>query len=110
MKLDMLGMPTTFRNSEPHLQGFSRNTAKVRGGDSLQPAGLHALQEAAHTGSANFTIVTTPLQLQDALFADAPHIEIRAHLDLTTIDPYGTVGTMVMLYVWKPTVSIRVRL
>ena len=50
-----------------------------------RPAGMRALQQQA--GQAEVTVVTTPQQLLDAVEEKATHIEIRAHLDLTTVTP-----------------------
>jgi hypothetical protein len=70
-------------------------------------------QEAGPDGSVEVTAVTTAEGLQQAAYEGARHIEIREHLDLTTIDPaiddrFSDVLTI--LSVSNSTWSIRVRL
>ena len=50
-----------------------------------KPTGLRALQQQADATEA--IVVTTAQQLLDAVEAQAAHIEIRDHLDLTTVKP-----------------------
>ena len=52
-----------------------------------RPAGLRALQQSAAT--AKVTVVTTAQQLQDAVWTGAAHIEVQAHLDLTSEHIFG---------------------
>lgn len=55
--------------------------------------GTRALQQQ----QVKVTVVTTPQQLLDALEDGAQHIDIRAHLDLTTITPRDNKGVKRML-------------
>ena len=45
---------------------------------------------------ATLKVVTTPRELLEAVYAGIPHIEIRDHLDLTTVTPLypGTPRTL----------------
>jgi hypothetical protein len=52
-------------------------------GQALRPAGLRALQQS----KPKVTAVSTPQQLLDAVSRGDAHIEIRQHLDLTTVVP-----------------------
>lgn len=57
-----------------------------------KPSRMRALQQTAAV-----TVVTTAQQLLDAVEDGAGHIEIRAHLDLTTVQPLGTTLRQTML-------------
>jgi hypothetical protein len=64
-------------------------------------------QEAAPDGSVEVTAVTTAEGLQQAAYGGARHIEIREHLDLTTVDPAERFSSI--LSVRNSTWSISVR-
>jgi hypothetical protein len=68
---------------------------------------LHALQQAAE--DENVTVVVTPEGLQAALHSQARHSEIRSHLDLTNLEPYGPLFDQMMLCRRASTWSIWVR-
>lgn len=55
---------------------------------SHKSVATRALQQEA--AQAEVTVVTTPQQLLDAWDGHAMHIEIRAHLDLTTVEPHAS--------------------
>lgn len=80
--------------------------SEVMGPRALRGAS-RVLQQAA---SANVTVVTTAEKLMEAVDAGDPHIEIRAHLNLTTLDPIDTGDGEYLLGTIPSTVrSIRVR-
>jgi hypothetical protein len=79
-------------------------------GHVLRPAGLRTLQQS----KPNVTAVSTPQQLLDAVSRGDAHIEIRQHLDLTTVTPLHVDG-LFMTFSGHPdsfpgsVLSIRVR-
>jgi hypothetical protein len=75
---------------------------------------LRNLQEASDAkGAVEVAYVSTPGELQAALAAGAPHIQIQEHLDLTTLDAFdmdtSEKYTMARLDVGSEVLSIRVR-
>jgi hypothetical protein len=80
--------------------------------ETQQPPALRALQEAATAAETpDIATVTTPEQLQEALVAQVRHVEIKEHLDLTTmaLSADGMSGPLLSLHESGPTWSIRVR-
>jgi hypothetical protein len=58
-------------------------------GHALKPAGLRTLQQS----KPMVTAVSTPQELLDTVSRGAAHIEIRQHLDLTTVAPLYVDGS-----------------
>lgn len=78
--------------------------------DSVVPTGTRSLQDTPGLlVAADPTIVRTAQELVQALWRPDRHIEIRSHLDLTSITPFN-LAERVMLDAWPPTWSIRVRI
>jgi hypothetical protein len=81
---------------------------------SLQPDMMRALQQTGDTARyTQVSLVKTARALQQSVSAGDRHIEIRQHLDLTTIDPADyddNSDSFFVLNLSSSTLSIRVRL
>jgi hypothetical protein len=81
---------------------------------NLKPDMMRALHQTAETaGYTQVSLVKTARDLQQAVSAGKRHIEIRQHLDLTTINPsdYDDYSdSFFVLNLSSSTLSIRVRL
>lgn len=69
------------------------------------PMALRKLQQSLH---AEVTVVATPQQLLDAVDGGARHIEIREHLDLTTVLPLSGPDPYAMLWRLETALSMSV--
>lgn len=56
---------------------------------------MRALRQQSQ--EAEVTVVTTPQQLLDSVEEGALHIDIRAHLNLTTVPPHDNESFKIML-------------
>ena len=68
---------------------------------------MRALQQ--QVTEAEVTVVTTPQQLLDAVDNRSKHIEIREHLDLTTVQPEDTGGHELLGSPLRPYIALSIK-
>jgi hypothetical protein len=95
-----------------HMQGEATRVITYQ--SNVQPDMMRALQQTGDTARyTQVSVVKTARDLQQAVSEGDRHIEIRQHLDLTTMDPLDYddyVDIFFALFVSSSTLSIRVRL
>jgi hypothetical protein len=108
-----LSVVLQFSKVSAGMQGVSAHVRKCE--SEPNPSLLRTLQQAPETsGSQQVAHVKTPRDFQEALAAGKRHIEIREHLDLTTIETIagpipGSLPDLFGLDATSSTFSIRVR-